>query len=88
MATVWIPAPLRDLTGGQDKVDVAGARVSQIIDGLDRQFPGIRVRLCDAAGLKAGIAVFVGHERAPLGLLAPVEPESEVHFIPAIGGGA
>ena len=40
MAEVWIPSLLRDLTGGREKVAVAGTTVRQLIDGLEhQQFP-------------------------------------------------
>jgi len=87
MASVWIPAPLRYLTNGQETVTVPGAHVGQVIEALDVHFPGMKARLCDAHGLKPGLAVVVDTEVARLGLLQPVGPDSEVHFLPAIGGG-
>jgi sulfur-carrier protein len=87
MATAWIPSPLRDLTGGRDTVTVPGASVGQVIDALDRLHPGVKDRLCDTDGLRPGIAVVVDTEVARLGLLQPVGPHSEVHFLPAISGG-
>jgi sulfur-carrier protein len=87
MARVWIPPLLRDLTGGQETVTVPGARVSQIIEELDRRYPGIEARLCDGDGLRPGMVVVVDTSVAALGLLQPVGPNSEVHFLPAIGGG-
>ena len=88
MATVWIPALLRDLTGGQDTVIVPGTTVRQIVESLDRAYPGIKARLCDDNGLRSGIAVAVDTQIARLGLSQPVGEKSEVHFLPAIGGGA
>jgi molybdopterin synthase sulfur carrier subunit len=87
MATVWIPAPLRSLTNGQEKVDVAGTLVAQVIDELDRLFPGMRNRLADGDALRPGIAVVVDGEVARLGLRQPVSATSEVHFLPAMSGG-
>ena len=87
MATVWIPAPLRGLTAGEETITVPGTRVSHLIDALDRLHPGIRDRLCSADGLRAGIAVVVDGEVARLGLLQPVGPTSEVHIVPALSGG-
>ena len=87
MPTVWIPALLRDLAGGCETVIVPGTNVRQIIDSLDRLYPGMRDRLTDAEGLKPGIAVVIDTEVARLGLLQPVGEQSEVHFLPAIGGG-
>ncbi len=87
MATVWIPTPLRSVTGGQQTVTVPGTRVGQLIDELERIFPGIKDRLCHADGLRPSIAVVVDGEVARLGLLQPVGPASEVHFLPALSGG-
>jgi molybdopterin synthase sulfur carrier subunit len=87
MPVVWVPALLRDLTGGQETVAVPGATVGQVIDNLERLYPGIRARLCDGENLRRGIAVAIGTDLARLGLLQPVNEASEVHFLPAIAGG-
>jgi molybdopterin synthase sulfur carrier subunit len=87
MARVWIPPLLRDLTGGQQTVVVSGDRVRQVIDQLDLLFPGSKSRLCDGEQLRPGLVVAVDTEIARLGLSQPVGPNSEVHFLPAIGGG-
>jgi molybdopterin converting factor small subunit len=85
--TVWIPAPLRDLTGGQEAVVVTGSTIRQVLAALDRQYPGIEGRLSDGSGLRPGVAVAVNTQVATLGLIQPVPPGSEVHFLPAISGG-
>jgi molybdopterin synthase sulfur carrier subunit len=87
MARVWIPPLLRDLTEGQQTVTVPGARVSQVIAELDRLYPGVKARLCEGDALRPGLAVVVDTSVAALGLLHPVGSDSEVHFLPAIGGG-
>jgi molybdopterin synthase sulfur carrier subunit len=87
MANVWIPALLRDLTNAREVLSVPGVRVDHIIDNLDRLYPGIKTRLCDGDTLRPGIVVVVGTEVSRLGLRQPVAPDSEVHFLPAIGGG-
>ena len=87
MARVWIPSLLQGLTGGEPTVTVPGARVRDIVDELEKRYPGIRARLCDAGGLRPGMAVIVDTEVGRLGLAQPVGPDSEVHFLPAIAGG-
>ena len=87
MATVWIPSLLRDLTDGKQIVTVAGATVAQLIESLEQSHPGFRERLCAGDALRAGMAVVVDTEVAKLGLQQPVSDKSEVHFLPAIGGG-
>jgi sulfur-carrier protein len=87
MPRVFVPPLLRPLTGGAETLDVAGDTVRQAIADLDRQYPGLQSRLCDGDGLKPGLTVAVdGHVRS-LGLLQRVKPDSEIHFLPAIGGG-
>ena len=87
MATVYIPSLLRDLTAGQDVVTVPGARVSAVIEELEQRYPGIKARLCDGDELRPGMAVFVDNEVSRLGLRQIVGPDTEIHFVPAIGGG-
>ena len=42
MATVVIPALLRKYTEGKDRVIANGRNVGQVIDDLERQYPGLR----------------------------------------------
>ena len=89
MAEVWIPPRMQDMTGGKRTLHVPGSTVRQLINNLDKQFPGVRARLCDEEGtdLLPGVAVIVDGETSQIGLLQRVEEDSEVHFLPAIGGG-
>lgn len=87
MPTVWIPVSQRDLTGNQETVKVPGKNLRQVLEELDRCFPGIRDRLCDEKGLRSGIAVAVDGHISSRGFLQAVEENSEVHFLPAISGG-
>ena len=59
MATVWIPALLRDLTGGQERVSAAGETVREVIDALEERYPGVRERLCEDGRLRPNIALVV-----------------------------
>ena len=89
MADVWIPTGMQILTAGQQRVQVEGRTVRQIINNLESQFPGTKERLCDEdeEDLLPGVAVIVDGEASQLGLLERVAENSEVHFLPAIGGG-
>lgn len=87
MALVWIPSLLRELTEGLESVTASGSTIAQIIVDLERQYPGIRERLCRGDELRPGLAIIVDNQATTLGLRAAVKPESEVHFLPAIGGG-
>ncbi len=87
MATVYIPTLLQTLTGGQSSVEAGGATVREVIESLERAWPGLRERLMEEGRLRPNISVAVDGEVSPLGLLEPVLPESEVHFVAAIRGG-
>ncbi len=87
MAVVYIPAQLATLTGGRSTVEVKGATVRQLVDNLEREWPGIRERLVLDGRLRSNISVAVDGEVSPVGLLEPVSAESEVHFVAAISGG-
>jgi molybdopterin synthase sulfur carrier subunit len=87
MATVFIPSQWRDLTAGVASCQLAGASLRDIALGLESQFPGIVERLCDGDSIAAGLAVSIDGAIASRGLRSPVLPASEIHFLPAIGGG-
>lgn len=87
MATVFVPSLMQNLTGGKTQVQVAGATVRQIIDNLDSEYPGMKARLVEDDRVKPNISVAVDGEVTPMGMLEKVREDSEVHFLPAIGGG-
>ncbi len=87
MATVFIPSLMQALTGGKDKVTVAGSTVRQIVNNLEEEFPGIKERLVDNNRIKSNISVAVDGVVSPMGMLEEVKEDSEVHFLPAIAGG-
>jgi sulfur-carrier protein len=85
--TVYIPTLLQTVTGGKSAVEVDGETVRQVIDNLEKVYPGIRERLLDQGKLRPNISVAVDGEVTPMGLLEAVDPKSEVHFVAAIKGG-
>lgn len=87
MVNVFIPPLLRDVAGGVDQVEVSAATVRQVVAALEQRFPGIRERLCAGDSLRPGLAVAVNGAVSSVGLLQKVPDGSEVHFLPAIGGG-
>jgi sulfur-carrier protein len=87
MATVVIPALLRKLTDGKDRVTANGRNVGQVIEDLERQFPGLRDQLIENGDLKPSVAVSIDGEMGTGGVLDRVKESSEVFFLPAIGGG-
>lgn len=87
MAKVFIPTMLLPLTGGVKQVEFQAANVRQVVNGLDERFPGMKDRLVSDGHLAPNVAVAIDGEVARMGLLEKVGENSEVHFVPAIGGG-
>jgi molybdopterin synthase sulfur carrier subunit len=89
MAEVWIPPKLQQLTGGNQQVQVEGTTVRRLINNLEALHPGIKKFLVDEVDedLVSGLAVIIDGEVSQLGILDKVLENSEVHFLPAIGGG-
>ena len=78
---------MQKLTNGTSVVMVEGKTVREVIDNLDKKFPGIKDRLCENDRIRPNIAVAVNSEIITGGLRKQVDPDSEVHFIPAVSGG-
>lgn len=89
MAEVWIPPKLQQLTDGKQQVLVEGTTVRRLINNLELLHPGIKDFLVDEMeeDLVPGLAVIIDGEVSLLGMLDKVGEDSEVHFLPAIGGG-
>jgi molybdopterin converting factor small subunit len=87
MADVRLPSTLSPLFPGLPrKLDVPADTVNDVIDHLEREWPGIRDRLCEPGpALRRHIHVYVNQERAKLD--TPVAEESRVDVIAAISGG-
>ena len=81
---------MQKLTGGIQVVQVEGSTVRQIINNLEVLYPGTKARLYDPEEdeLLPGVAAIVEGDVTQLGLLEKVNEDSEVHFLPAIGGGS
>jgi sulfur-carrier protein len=83
---VRIPTPLRSYT--TDKVvEASGATVADVLDDLDRQFPGIRFRVVDEQGrLRTHMKVFVGNEMTR-DITTALDPGAELTLMQALSGG-
>ena len=87
MATVFIPSLMQKLSDGKSRVEIEGSSVRQIVNNLEAQYPGFMERLVEDGRIKGNISVAIDGEITPLGMLEKVGENSEVHFLPAIGGG-
>jgi len=87
---VRIPAPLRKLTKDQAVVEVEGKTIQDLLSGLDKDYPGLKERICDESGqIRRFVNIFVDGEdiRFKDGPNTPINDGAEVSIIPAIAGG-
>jgi sulfur-carrier protein len=90
VSTVRIPPVLRARVGGAKQVDVPGATVGELLEGLVVAHPGLRDQLFTPDGeLNRFVNVYVdGQDVRYLGGVAtPVEPRHELVILPAMAGG-
>ena len=87
MPVVWIPSLLRELTNGQKSLPINGDTVRQVIENLERKYPGIKERLCDGDRLHPSISIVVDGQTSTLKLRHQLRESSEVYFVIAISGG-
>ena len=78
---------LQSLTGGVKQVDCDARNIRQVIERLEELYPGIKDRLVENGELRPNLAIAIDGDVAIMGMLEKVGENSEVHFVPAIGGG-
>ena len=81
MARVVLVGNFAQLTNGESEHDIKAGNVRKLLDELARRFPVL------APHLEEGIAVAIDGEIFQDEWFAKIRPDSEVHIMPAIGGG-
>jgi molybdopterin synthase sulfur carrier subunit len=87
---VRIPTPLLSLTNGQREVEAQGRNILELIEDLERRYPGLKERLCDEQGnLRRFINFFVNDEdiRFLENEKTSLKDGDVVSIVPAIAGG-
>ena len=90
MARVRVPTPLRKFTQGADEVTAQGNNVRALMEDLERQFPGIKERICDETGkVRRFVNVYVNGDdiRFLQNLETAVGEGDNISIVPAIAGG-
>jgi molybdopterin synthase sulfur carrier subunit len=86
---VRIPTPLQKLTG-QPEVQAPAGSVRTMIEALEKNYPGIKDRLCDESGkVRRFVNIYVNEE--DIRFLGQEETQvkdgDEISIVPAIAGG-
>ena len=83
---ILIPTPLRSYTRGR-AVEASGATLGEVLDELDRNYPGLKFRMIDEQGrMRPHIRFFVnGAQTFDLG--HPLEAGDDIAIVQALSGG-
>lgn len=86
---VKIPTLLRALTAEQKEVETTGATIGEIIENLERQYPGIRERLMHGDDVHKFMNIYVNEDdiRFREKLATAVSPSDTITILPAVAGG-
>src|ERR1700680_3104826 len=91
MAKVLIPTPLRQFTGKQDAVSVAGGTVGEVLQALISQYPDLRKQIFNDEGkLRSFVNVYLNDEDIRyLSKDATAAKEADtISLVPSIAGGS
>ena len=90
MPSVRIPTPLRKLSGDRDEIEIGASNISDLIEKLEEECPGMKDRICDEEGnVRRFINLYVNNEdiRFLNGKDTELSDSDIVSIIPAIAGG-
>ena len=87
--TVRIPTPLQRLTDGKADVVVNARNVSELIDALEKDYPGMKERLSDGGKVRRFINIYVNDEdiRFSNKENTVLKDGDIISIVPAIAGG-
>ncbi len=87
---VRIPTPLQKLTGDKGEVEVTASNIKELVQSLEKNYPGIKDRLCDETGkIRRFVNIYLNEE--DIRFLKQEETQlksgDEISIVPAIAGG-
>jgi len=84
---VHIPSPLLSYTNQKNDVEANGSTIAEVLDDLNRKFPGIRFRMIDEQdSIRPHMKIFVNGEQV-WGLNTALKSADEVYILQALSGG-
>ncbi len=87
---VRIPTPLQRLTQGQEEVEGVTGKIIDLVNDLEKKFPGIGERISENGKIRRFVNIYVYDEdiRFLNAEDTVVKEGDEVSIVPAIAGGA
>lgn len=88
--TVSIPTILRPLTNDQKRIDIIGSSVLEIIEQIERQYPGVKERLMMDGKVHRFVNIYVNDDdiRFADSLATHVQDGDSITILPAVAGGS
>jgi molybdopterin synthase sulfur carrier subunit len=84
---VLLPSQLHAYSGGVSRVEAQGAAICDVLDDLDRRYPGLKFRIIDEQDrVRPHMRLFVGRNAAR-DIRAPVADGDELLIFGALSGG-
>ena len=87
MPKLFLPYHLKKETNNEDYVEVEGSTLREVIENLEKMYPGTKDYLVEGNRIKPGLSAICGYVATRKGLLQELEEDTEVHFLPSIAGG-
>ena len=86
---VRIPTPLQKLTNGKVEVECAAGNITQLVDALEKDYPGMKERLTDGGKVRRFINIYVNDEdiRFLNKEETALKEGDAISIVPAIAGG-
>lgn len=87
---VRIPTPLQRLTQGKEEVEGSTGTIIEVINDLEKRFPGIAERITENGKVRRFVNIYLNDEdiRFLNTEKTVVKDGDEVSIVPAIAGGA
>ena len=84
-----IPTPLQKLTNGKAEVECSAKNVLELVDALEKDYPGMKERLSDGGKIRRFINIYVNEEdiRFADKEETVLKDGDSVSIVPAIAGG-
>ena len=86
---VRIPTPLQKITDGKAEVECIANNISELVDALEKGYPGMKERLSDGGKIRRFINIYVNEEdiRFMDKEETTLKDGDDVSIVPAIAGG-
>jgi sulfur-carrier protein len=86
---VRIPTPLQKLTSGRSEVECGAKNIQELVDALEKEYPGMKERLSEGGKIRRFINIYVNDE--DIRFLSKEETSLKdgdtISIVPAIAGG-